>query len=188
MEVFAARGSANMSLRSIAAELEIEHSTIRHYFPSLEALLLAVVSEREGRANDSLLGRDGLTLWDQFDESARINSGIPGLIALYTSMLATSVEPENVRSKEYFSRRFHDARKAIASSIEEGRKTGATPSGPDANALAALLLAAFDGLQVQWLLDPDVHLPETLAILAPLIGDAPATSLRSEPQGSSGSD
>jgi AcrR family transcriptional regulator len=176
LETFAERGSSGTSLRAIAEEIDIEHSTIRHYFDSLEALKLAVVAEREARTAASLEEVGPTTLHEELRHAAGINIGIPGLIALYTSMLATSVEPADELSRDHFTRRFSVSRDAVAHAIEEGRRTGVTPPGPDAHALAALLLAAFDGLQVQWLLDPEhVDLPEVLRLLDPMIGDAPAT-------------
>jgi AcrR family transcriptional regulator len=174
LEVFAERGSSGTSLRAIAAQIDIEHPTIRHYFESLEALKLAVVARREEQTAAELVLLGTPTLREQLQESAKVNVGIRGLIALYTSMLATAIEPSDELARTHFTTRFETARASIAASIEEGRRLGVTPPGPDAHALAALLLGAFDGLQVQWLLDPAVDLPGVLAILDPMIGDAPA--------------
>jgi TetR/AcrR family transcriptional regulator, transcriptional repressor of aconitase len=175
LEVFAERGSSGTSLRAIAAEIDIEHSTIRHYFDSLEALKLAVVARNEARTEALLADQGVTTLQQQMQRSAEANVGVRGLIALYTSMLATSVEPTDELSRDHFTDRFARARASIATSIEEGRRLGVTPPGPPAEALAALMIGAFDGLQVQWLLDPTVDLPGVLALLDPMIGDAPAT-------------
>jgi AcrR family transcriptional regulator len=175
LEVFADRGSSGTSLRAIAAEIDIEHPTIRHYFDSLEALKLAVVERREEQTSEELRSFGDLTLRRHLRETAEINVGIRGLIALYTSMLATAVEPADELSRAHFTARFERVRGSIAAAIEEGRRQGVTPEGPDAHALAALVVAAFDGLQVQWLLDPTVDLPGVLALLDPMVGDAPAS-------------
>ena len=174
LEVFAERGSSGTSLRAIAAEIDIEHPTIRHYFDSLEALKLAVVARREEQTSTELLRFGEMSLRRHLQETATINVGIRGLIALYTSMLATAVEPSDELSRAHFTARFDRVRASIAAAIEEGRRQGVTPEGPDAVALASLLIAAFDGLQVQWLLDPSIDLPGVLALLDPMIGDAPA--------------
>jgi TetR/AcrR family transcriptional regulator, transcriptional repressor of aconitase len=181
LEVFAERGSSGTTLRAIADELDIAHPTIRHYFDSLESLKLAVVSRREAETAAELDRRNVTGLRDQLQESAKVNVGIRGLIALYTSMLAASVEPSDELARDHFTARFESARDAIAASIEEGRRRGVTPPGPDAHALATLLLAAFDGLQVQWLLEPSIDLPGVLALLDPMIGDAPAALLGGAP-------
>src|SRR6476646_2754366 len=52
IEVFAKRGSERTSLRAIAQEVGVTHAALKHYFGSLEELLIAVYreSERQGGA------------------------------------------------------------------------------------------------------------------------------------------
>ena len=47
IEVFARRGSDRTSLRAIADEVGVTHAALRHYFGSLEELLVAVYRESE---------------------------------------------------------------------------------------------------------------------------------------------
>ena len=90
-------------------------------------------------------------------------------------MLAASVEPQNVLSREYFTKRFEQGRADLQATIAAGRKDGKVPAGPDARAIAALIMAACDGLQIQWLLDPTIDMAATIALIDPLIGIAAAT-------------
>ncbi|PTL71903.1 TetR/AcrR family transcriptional regulator [Rathayibacter caricis DSM 15933] len=174
LEVFAERGAAGTSLRAIAAQIGFEHSAIKNYFSSLEDLKLAVVLERDARAAEALAHDERPTIRDQFQATAEKNLQVPGLIALYTSLLAAAVEPTNELAREHIAQRFANGRAILVEAIEEGRRTGATPPGGPAEAIATLVLAAFDGIQVQWLLDPSIDLPAVLALLDPLLGAAPS--------------
>lgn len=175
LEIFAERGSANMSMRAIAVELGVSHSAIQHYFGSIEEILVEVIELRDERSRRAGDGPPIELLREQLHRGATANSETPGLTALYTNLLGTSVEAGNDISREYFTRRFSDGRAELQRAIEDGRAEGTVPPGPDAARIAALVMAAFDGLQVQWLLDPEVDIRGTLALLDGLLGDASAT-------------
>jgi hypothetical protein len=49
--------------------------------------------------------------------------------------------------------------------IREGQRSGTLRRGVDPDAMAALVVAASDGLQTQWLLDPEVDIAESLRLL-----------------------
>lgn len=188
LEVFVRRGYSKLSLRAIAEEIEVSHAAILHYFPSLEDLLLAVIEEQDAKAAGA--SRESRGLMDELVAAARYNVTVPGLIALYTTLLGASAEPNNEVARSFFSQRFASGRDMLARSIIEGRRAGSSPEGPDPRALASLVMAAFDGLQVQWLLDRSVDLPRVLSLLQPLIGEAPplwahaATQPAAAPDGS----
>ena len=179
LEVFIERGNANMSLRAVAQELGVTHAAVQHYFDSLEELLLEVVERRDAHNRRLSEEMHAETLHEQLVLGARENTSTPGLTALFTSMLAASVEPQNELSRAYFTKRFEQGRADLQASIEAGREDGKVPDGPDARAISALIMAAFDGLQIQWLLDPTIDMATTLALLDPLIGNAAATPAHS---------
>ena len=54
---------------------------------------------------------------------------------------------------DHFRTRYSDIRAYLAPAIERARQVGALPPGPDAELVAAGLVAVMDGLQTQWLLD-----------------------------------
>src|SRR5918995_6242108 len=53
IEVFARRGSAGTSLRSIAQEIGVSHAALTHYFSSREQLLVEVYREAERQTGES---------------------------------------------------------------------------------------------------------------------------------------
>ncbi len=97
--------------------------------------------------------------------AAERNVTIPGFVSLYTSLLAGSLEPDREYSREFFSERFARIRERLAELIRIGQEEGTMRRGIEPEAMAALVIAASDGLQTQWLLDPDVDIARSLELL-----------------------
>lgn len=66
--------------------------------------------------------------------------------------------------------RFEKLREALAVRIESGQRVGRIPADIDPVDAAALVIAASDGLQIQWLLDPGaVDVGRSLSLLERLL-------------------
>ena len=69
--------------------------------------------------------------------------------------------------------RFQALRETLAARIESGQRAGRIAADIDPLDAAALVIAASDGLQIQWLLDPGaVDVSRSLSILEPLSAGA----------------
>ena len=124
-----------------------------HHFGSKEGLLLAVLEARDESNGEELLelfGRGELVRG--LRGLVRANSLERDLIRLYTTLGTEATDPAHP-AHDHFRTRYADIRGYLASGIEQARRTGALPPGPDAGEVAASLLAVMDGLQTQWLLD-----------------------------------
>lgn len=160
LRVLAAKGYRNTSLRGIGRELGIEPGHIVHYFRSRERLLEAVVQLWDLRTVEALglfeAHGDGglLTL---FPEVARRNAEVPGLVHLYTAFTAEAAD-DNHPSREFFRRRYELGRALLAEDIRRGQHAGIYQPDLDPSRTAVRILAYFDGLQLQWLIDPTVDL------------------------------
>jgi AcrR family transcriptional regulator len=162
IEVFAQKGADGTSLRAIAEAIGVSHGALLHYFPSRETLLIEVLQENEQRLSGASPNREVV---GRMVSAAERNVNIPGLVALYTSMLAGSIDPGNAPSQEYFTARFERVRQDLVDEIRDGQRNGTLRRGVDPAAMAALVVAASDGLQTQWLLDPEVDIAESLRLL-----------------------
>ncbi len=178
MDVFLERGFEGTTLRAIGEAIGVSHAALRHYFPSREALLLEVLRRRD-EAGRPPSGAEG-GVFEEIAAGADRNARAPGLVALYTAMLAGAVEEGNETSRAYFAERFRTGRAAMALRLREEaerrREEGGGAAGPparpvDMDRLAALVYAAWDGLQIQWLLDPDVDIVGGLMLLERLLDD-----------------
>jgi TetR/AcrR family transcriptional regulator, transcriptional repressor of aconitase len=162
IEVFADKGAEGTSLRAIAEKIGVSHAALLHYFGSREELLVEVL--REGERRHSTPRIDGEVVGVMVRAAER-NVTIPGFVALYTTLLAGSLEADKVYSREFFSARFADIRDRLAEQIRLGQEKGTIRRGIEPLAMAALVIAASDGLQIQWLLEPQVDIARTLELL-----------------------
>jgi AcrR family transcriptional regulator len=174
IEVFAARGSDRTSLRAIAREVGVTHAALTHYFGSLEELLVAVYVESarpDPHAADAEDAPSGPV--ERMIEAARINREIPGLVQLYSSLVASALEENHPAAHAFATERFARIREQTAEEIREQQQHGTIRADIDPEAAAALIIAASDGLQTQWLLDDTAPQHEGLALLAQLLRREP---------------
>ncbi|KQS09831.1 TetR/AcrR family transcriptional regulator [Curtobacterium sp. MCLR17_007] len=153
IRMVAEQGVDASSLRSVAEALGITHAALRHYFPSRDELLLAVYREHEVReqgAPDRLKSAIG-----DMRESAGRNREIPGLVQLYTTLAADAVGEGHPSTSAFMRERFARLRGELSELIARDQAAGRIRADVDPTDLASLSIAASDGLQVQWLLDPD---------------------------------
>ena len=162
IEVFAVKGAEGTSLRAIAEAIGVSHAALLHYFSSREALLLEVLRENEARRADRV---GDTAIVGRMIDAAGLNASVPGLVALYSTMLGSSLERGNSLSRDYFSTRFESIRTELIALIDAGQRSGAIRGGVDPADMAALIVAASDGLQIQWLLDPKVDIARGLELL-----------------------
>jgi TetR/AcrR family transcriptional regulator, transcriptional repressor of aconitase len=163
LDVVAERGIDGASLRAIGDAIGVSHAALRHYFTSREALLLEVLRQRDDASNERLADVPGV--FDRMAHAADYNAGVPGLVTMYTTLLGASVEPGNEESRAYFTERFEMARADFAGQLRDELAASGRHTDADLDQVASLIIAAFDGLQVQWLLDRSVDIAGTLRLL-----------------------
>lgn len=175
IEVFRERGADGTSLRRIAEAIGVSHAALLHYFDSREQLLVAVYAHAEAQRamDDAPHTVPGV---DSIADAAVKNVEVPGLVQLYSTLVAAALESSSEVSREFFSTRFEQLRAELTTSFREQQASGAIRDDVPAEHLAALLIAASDGLQIQWLLNPSIELEGTLRSIATLI--QPATTHR----------
>lgn len=153
IRMVAEQGVDASSLRSVADALGITHAALRHYFPSRDDLLLAVYREHEVREQDAP-NRMRSAIGDM-RESASRNRAVPGLVQLYTTLAADAVQEGHPATRDFMRDRFARLRADLAELIAADQAAGRIRADLDPVDLASLSIAASDGLQVQWLLDPE---------------------------------
>jgi TetR/AcrR family transcriptional regulator, transcriptional repressor of aconitase len=173
IEVFAERGAEKTSLRAIGEAIGVSHAALRHYFDSREQLLLEVLRSAEERSAQQSTVAPGASAVEVITDFARRNRDVPGLVQLYSTLLAGALEEGRDESKAFFVKRFDDVRRQLGERIESDQAAGLMPGDVDAQAAASLVIAASDGLQLQWLLDPSIDITRSLAILEGLFRPAP---------------
>ncbi|OIJ66224.1 TetR/AcrR family transcriptional regulator [Streptomyces mangrovisoli] len=166
LEVIAERGYRGTSLAAVAERVGLTQQGLLHHFPTKDALLVAVLRERDQ--------------WDAVPESrwrvdllaqlVEYNAMRPGIIQTFSALLGESVTEEHP-ARAYFTERYTRVRASMATALraEYGERL---PSGLTPERAAPLLVAVMDGLQYQWLLDPEsVDMPAAFRDFLEVLGD-----------------
>ena len=155
-EVFAAQGFHGASLATIATRVGLSEPGLLHHFPSKEHLLLELLTLRHDhdaeRVARALADHEGFL--DALLGLCRENQGTAGLVRLFTILVGESVDADHP-AHDWMVERYRGLRERFVARIEAEQRAGRVASGLDARALAPQLIAMFDGLQLQWLLDPE---------------------------------
>jgi AcrR family transcriptional regulator len=156
LRAIAANGFHGSSLAQIAADAGLTTAGLLHHFPSKEQLLVAVLAERDrlDGARFQLAGFRGLAALDRLVELVHHNTMVPGLVQAYTVLMGESVS-EDHPAREWFRVRYPRRRANLAAALRAGIESGEIRADVDCDALAAEIIAMMDGLQVQWVLDPE---------------------------------
>ncbi|MET7455456.1 TetR/AcrR family transcriptional regulator [Streptomyces sp. NPDC005574] len=166
LEVIAERGYRGASLAAVAERVGLTQQGLLHHFPTKDALLVAVLEERDQW--DALPD----TQWrvDLLSSLVEYNAMRPGIIQTFSALLGESVT-EGHPAREYFTERYTRVRASMASALRA--EYGDTlPNGLSPERTAPLLVAVMDGLQYQWLLDPEsVDMPGAFRDFLTLLGE-----------------
>jgi len=164
--VLAQRGVDRASLRTVGEAIGVSHTALRHYFSSRDDLLVEAYRTHEARA-DGDGPAAGASAVGLVMAAAERNRSIPGLVELYATLSTDALQEQHALTREFVRDRFRSLRALLAARIAASGGAG----GIDPMDAAALVIAASDGLQIQWLLDPDaVDVGRSLAILDRLLG------------------
>jgi AcrR family transcriptional regulator len=169
IEVFARRGSAGTSLRAIAQEIGVSHAALTHYFTSREHVLVEVYREAERQINENDPHSPDASPVEIMTESARRNHTVPGLVQLYSTLVATGLESGHPDAAEFATERFARVRADLAARVRRNQDAGRMRADVDPGVVASLVIAASDGLQTQWMLDETVPQAAALDLLERLL-------------------
>lgn len=183
-DAFAQRGFYGTSLRSIAREAGVDHSTLLHHFGNKTALLIAVIewhdtmggpldvpeeitAEVVAAVLEQVLSRSGSSatppphvgnvaesIADMYGEIAARNATTPGLVQLLSLLTAEAGAPDHP-ARETLQRRHDLSVKALASVIHLQRSRVATLEDDlTPEDRAAVVIATWEGLQMYDALHP----------------------------------
>lgn len=168
LAAYAEAGSRKVSVRDIAQRVGMTDAGVLHHFGSREALLTAVLEARDAAAS-AAFGEPRDDLRAGLDIVAH-NATTPGLVKLFVDVAAAAAEPEHP-AHGFFQDRYASGRRNIADQLARHIGDSEAQAAPepetqvDPEWAARMLLAATDGLQLQWLLEPDIDMAADLTAL-----------------------
>ncbi|WP_051795724.1 TetR/AcrR family transcriptional regulator [Streptomyces sp. NRRL S-87] len=173
LAAYAEAGSRGVSVTDIAQRVGMTDAGVLHHFGSREALLTAVLEARDAAYTDTYGEAEALWRPDMVSHYA----STPGLSQLFLDLAAAATEPGHP-GHTFFTERYHTLRARFTDAFAAGRPAeGAPPTAaPDAAWAARMIIAASDGLQFQWLLEPSIDMADDLARLRDLMVDALGTT------------
>lgn len=157
LATFGSKGYKAGSLADVAEQVGITQAGVLHYFGSKNQLLLDVLDYRDQSEVQALEGHrmpGGLDLFRHLVDTAKNNVDRPGIVQAYAVLSAESVTDEHP-GREYFRYRYNALRRELAEALELVCASDDPPAASAIDDAAASVLAVMDGLQVQWLLEPE---------------------------------
>ncbi|RJO75612.1 TetR/AcrR family transcriptional regulator [Nocardia panacis] len=155
--LFAAHGYRDTSLADIAARVGVTQQALLYYFGSKAGLLHAVIDARDGesvRFATELATLGGVRALDRIPEFAERNIADPDLARLFAVLVAENLTPGDL-AHDHFVQRYRNLRGIIASMIEAGLRSGEFRAAVSPELKAVEIVAFIEGVNAQWLLDPD---------------------------------
>jgi AcrR family transcriptional regulator len=167
---FAASGYRGASVGSIAQRAGISQSGLLHHFPSKELLLAAVIDIRTSDHLDEYLAAKAedpeLGFMTGMVRLMRRGARDVDLTRLFTIVIAEATSPDHPAHRWAISR-YEGITEIVIEALREAQERELLKADFDAQAVAATLLAAMDGLQLRYVLTPDqIRIDEAFAALA----------------------
>ncbi|WP_306320111.1 MULTISPECIES: TetR/AcrR family transcriptional regulator [unclassified Streptomyces] len=183
LEVFAERGYKGASIDAVAERAGLTRQGVLHYYPSKKRLLFALLHLRED-LNRQHVRSD----WNDPDMPGRLaqalafDQGIPSLAQVHSVVMAeaaTGQEPARGFARE----RYRELIDMLTEGFT-GRYGDRLPSGLTPRTAATALMALFEGMQQQWMVDTDDEryqetVRDTMTVL--LLGTQPTTQPTTQP-------
>lgn len=166
LDVFAERGYRRASLREIAEAVGLSQAGLLHHFSSKEELFAEVLRKRDEADMGSLADVDAL---QALTDTMRHNAEVPGLVHLYATISAEAAD-EGHPGHAYFVERYRFFIDQLAQYIAAEQRAGRLDPTLDARAVARLVIAVADGMQVQWMLDDTADMAASVEYFWSLIG------------------
>ena len=186
------RGYWGLSVQEVADACHFSLPGLLHHFSSKDQLLVAVLEHRDRLDVESLAQRldldvelldggdlrsSGVGIAEFCDAVVARNAGQREIVRLYAVLEAESLTP-NHPAHDYFAERQRTVLRGLSQ---------LAPDGQDADGVARHVLALLDGLQIQWLRDPQVGLVAAWrAASAQVPWLLPRAAARGDRQGGSG--
>ncbi|WP_062303926.1 TetR/AcrR family transcriptional regulator [Demequina subtropica] len=162
LAAFAEGGYRGTSVREIASRCGLTHPALLYHFPRKPDLLMAVLTRRdEADGGEGFEALGPRAMLEHLVATARLNATQRGVVELYATLSAEASSPDHP-ARAYFQARYA----ALVANLERAYRAlaeaGALAAGVEPEAAPRQLVALMDGLQVQWLLDPEVDMAAVL--------------------------
>ncbi|MET7988338.1 MULTISPECIES: TetR/AcrR family transcriptional regulator [unclassified Streptomyces] len=179
-------GYSRTTVRELAQAVGLSQTGLLHYFGTKEQLFIAILRRRDEVDQRMVTGAVDAApgtspdLAQGLTALVRHNAEVPGLTQLFSRFASEAAEPGHP-AHEYFRDRYATARSTVATAIREQQAAGSLPADLAPDRMAGLLFALIDGLQMQWMYDPEIDMAEQLAYFWRLFAPTSTTGAERPP-------
>jgi AcrR family transcriptional regulator len=166
LDVFAEKGYRRASLREIAESVGLSQAGLLHHFSTKEELFSEVLRKRD-EVDIRVLGPSGSEADDSADafgvlvDVVRHNAQVPGLVQLYATISAEAADDDHP-GHQYFVARYRTFVAQLEDHVRAEQAAGRVDASLDPRQIARIGIAVADGMQVQWMLDGEADMAETV--------------------------
>jgi len=160
-EVFAAVGYTGGSLRTIADRVGASSATLIQLFGSKEGLLMAVLEDWTRQSGQMVQpDQEGLDFFEAMRGLMPFHIEHRGLLKLFITMTAEATNPDHP-AHDFIQQRYRDTIAEWSGHLRLARDRHEVGRLSDSQIEGEIqcLMAVADGLEIQWLLNPQVDLP-----------------------------
>ncbi len=154
---FGQNGYRGTRLADIAEAAGVTEPGLLHHYPSKVQLLMVVLAERD-RIDRERFGHSGNGETDKMlpllQALVEYNQSVPGLVQLFTVLVTESIDQNNP-GHEFFMQRYRSLRQQSLEAVRQAQDRGEVRDDIPAEDLVVLVFALMDGLQIQWLYEPE---------------------------------
>lgn len=154
---FGQKGFYKASLADVASAAGITAAGLLHHFKTKEALLVELLRQRDlVGLRDSPGGElpKGRALLQHLIDTMCRNMTQKVTTQMYAVLSAEGVT-EAHPARQWFLERYHVLRRLISTALVDAIADGDIATDIDVDPTAAAIIAVMDGLQIQWLYEPD---------------------------------
>jgi AcrR family transcriptional regulator len=170
---FSRRGFHQTTMQDICREVELSPGAVYRYFPSKEAIIEGMCSRgQEANAAGLEQGLEAQGTLDAFDQLIRIfflemdNLKSFEVCALNVELIAES--PRNERVQKLQARTIQDVLVRLVAFMQASQRTGDVDPALDAEAIARVMIAQYQGLITQRLVEPEIDIASYAEVLRSL--------------------
>ena len=175
--LFSIYGFRGTSLSLVADAVGLTEPGLLHYFPSKVKLLQGVLEYRESKdaaKYAQMIDPENVDLarvMEALEDLVAENAQIPELIRLFTVLVGESIR-EDHPSHDFFVDRYARVRQEFTEVFARLSGTERAMTDRDLSQLVPVIIAVMDGLQIQWLLDPEsTDMPAAFELFSRMILD-----------------
>jgi AcrR family transcriptional regulator len=154
------RGHSAVTTADVAERAGLTEATVLYHFPTKDHIFVAVLSRNEANDNDAqvpdITGDDPGPM---IGRQAAINVSHANTLRLFVAMAAEACNPTHP-AHAWFLKHHGEARRIFADILRQQQDAGLAHPDIEAERFSRQMVAIWDGLQSQWLIDPSFDLAE----------------------------